>query len=314
MDDLHRSRREAHRSGARLAAAVMAALALIAVLFGLAGCGGEEEEMVEEQIPDTSEESYGVFIGVDASSFDISLFEGYDLVVVDAQELKSEQLVQLHARGHTVYSYLNVGSIEKTRDYYRDYRDLCLDRYDNWPDEYWVDVTQDKWQDFVTEDLPAEILRKDPEIDGLFLDNLDVYAHIQETRRYRKKSEETFAALTGILEAYAGKNLPVLINGADAFVSRMIEEGREDLIGGINQETVFSAILDYDRDKFGEQDEDDLKYYKTYLKTCKKAGIEVFLLEYTTDTELEETIVRYCEKNGYRYYISAHVNLIPYEE
>ena len=65
----------------------------------------------------TFEKSYGVFIGVDEYSFHIEDFDGYDLVIIDAQELRKEQLRQLHASGRTVYSYLNVGSLEKSRDY-----------------------------------------------------------------------------------------------------------------------------------------------------------------------------------------------------
>ena len=106
------------------------------------GCMGREEGLEDVVISDTSEESYGVFLGIDRKTFDISLFENYKQVVVDAQELSRDQLARLHENGHVVYSYLNVGSIENTRDYFGDYEDICLDSYDNWPDEYWVDVTQ----------------------------------------------------------------------------------------------------------------------------------------------------------------------------
>ncbi|MBP3875499.1 MAG: hypothetical protein J6E41_07375 [Lachnospiraceae bacterium] len=69
------------------------------------------------EVPDTSERSYGVFLGIDKDSFDISIFDDYEMVVIDAQELRTDQLAQLHAKGHTVYSYLNVGSSEISRDY-----------------------------------------------------------------------------------------------------------------------------------------------------------------------------------------------------
>lgn len=298
------------------------ALLLLLVILCAGGCrareegpGREESEEEgsgsEEITEDTSEESYGVFVGVDASSFRIDQFEGYDLVVVDAQELRAEQLAQLHSAGHTVYSYLNVGSLEKSRDYYRDYKGYCLDRYDNWPDEYWVDVTELEWQDFVTQDLTERILDKDPAVDGLFLDNLDVYSHLSEKRKYRDLAEDAYEALADILGSYQDQDLPVLINGADEFVTRLIEEGDQDLIRGVNQETVFSMIKDYDHDKFGAHSKEERKYYTDYLKTCKKAGLDVFLLEYTTDGELEEEIRKYCRRNGFRYYISAHVNLVP---
>lgn len=308
-------RRAAGEKRNMLTAVVLAAAVLLLAAIFLYACGGDEDE--EETPPSepqqiTSEDSYGVFLGVDAPSFRISGFEGYDLVVVDAQELRSEQLRQLHSSGHKVYSYLNVGSLEKSREYYDEYRDLTLDKYENWPDERWVDVTSPKWQSFVTQELVHRILEKDPDIDGLFLDNLDIYSHMAE--RYEKSGNdsgtgEVFDALVHILEAYHREDLPVLINGADLFVSGLISEGKEELVRGVNQENVFSLILDYDRDRFGEQEESESRVYRKYLQRCKKAGLDVFLLEYTKDSGLIEDILDYCEKNDFRFYISEHVDL-----
>ena len=84
---------------------------------------------------------------------------------------------------------------------------------------------------------------------------------MQDTKKYRSMKEDVFDALVSILETYQSAGLPVLINGADVFVSQMIEEGLEDLVPGVNQETVFSSIRDYDKDKFGEQPKSENKYY-----------------------------------------------------
>ncbi len=288
-------------------------LVLCFALSSLTGCR-REEDMEGGEISDTSKESYGVFLGVDRNSFNVDSFEGYDMVVVDAQELRKDQLAQLHAKGHMVYSYLNVGSIETNRDYYDDYRDLCLDRYENWPDEYWVDVTQKRWQEFTGSGLLKRILANDPAVDGLFLDNLDIYFHVTEKKKYRSMKEDVYESLLRILEMYEDAELPVLVNGADLFVTRLIEEEREGLIRGVNQETVFSRILDYDKDKFGEQPARENKYYTEYLDMCKDTEMDVFLLEYTADEDVEKKISRYCEKNGFRYYISKHVNLTASDE
>lgn len=297
----------------RAAACMAVLLVLCFALSSLTGCR-REEDMEGGEISDTSKESYGVFLGVDRNSFNVDSFEGYDMVVVDAQELRKDQLAQLHAKGHTVYSYLNVGSIETNRDYYDDYRDLCLDRYENWPDEYWVDVTQKRWQEFTGSGLLKRILANDPAVDGLFLDNLDIYFHVTEKKKYRSMKEDVYESLLRILEMYEDAELPVLVNGADMFVTRLIEEEREGLIRGVNQETVFSRILDYDKDKFGEQPARENKYYTEYLDMCKDTEMDVFLLEYTADEDVEKKISRYCEKNGFRYYISKHVNLTASDE
>lgn len=261
----------------------------------------------------TFEKSYGVFIGVDEYSFHIEDFDGYDLVIIDAQELREEQLRQLHASGHTVYSYLNVGSLEKSRDYYQDLKHLCLDRYDNWPDEYWVNVTDDLWAEVAGKILPAMIKEHDPDIDGLFLDNLDVYAHLQEEKKYESIAKNAYDSLAAILEAYRDQGLPVIVNGADEFVTRLIDENRQDLIRGVNQETVFTRIINYNRDWFGAAGKEQKKFYTAYLERCSGAGLDVFLVEYTKDEKLAKEIRDYCTENGYRFYISEHVNLNPSE-
>lgn len=302
---------------------VLIAAALAAVLFFLLrGCSADPDEesrkpgktgetaekTKEDPETGTSVESYGVFLGIDSRSFMISEFEGYDLVVVDAQELSAHQLAQLHLAGHTVYSYLNIGSVEKSRDYFERFEECFMGRYDNWPDEVWVDVTQQEWQDFVSVELLDRIREKDPEIDGLFLDNLDVYSRISDMED-EDMTEDAYDALVGILDNYQEEELPVMINGADLFVNRLISEGESGLIWGVNQETVFSRILNYDLDWFGKQKNKEKKTYISYLERCREAGLEVFLLEYTTNESLIKEIEQFCMENSYQYYISGHVDL-----
>ena len=308
---LNRILRRIRRNRKAFALRAGAVLLVLWVLLILMRCGRKMDREYTGQ--DTTEESYGVFLGVDATTFSMDLFEGYDMVVVDAQELRSDQLAQLHATGHTVYSYLNVGSIEESRSYFDDYSDCCLDRYENWPEEFWVDVTRPEWQKLVTEELTDRILDADPQIDGLFLDNLDIYAHVRESKKIRTAPAQVFEALCSILESYRSQDLPVLINGADVFVTELLDQGREDLILGVNQETVFSSILDYDRDRFGKQSREEREYFTDYLDRCIRAGLEVFLLEYTTDPDVEVEILEYCAEEGFRCYISGHVGLIPDE-
>lgn len=309
---------------------------LAAVFFVLGGCAksqntaetekeesgqkdesGKEEESGQKEeapVPDNSIESYGVFLGVDQESFQISDFKDYDIVVVDAQELKKEQLAQLHSTGHKVYSYLNVGSVEDSREYYERFTDLLLGRYKNWPEEDWVDVTDDRWQAFVTGDLQDMILEKDPSIDGFFLDNMDIYGHIKDTRKYQDMAEDTYDALTGILESFQDEEIPVIINGADDLVERLIKDKEASLIMGVNQETVFTRIKSYKFDKFARQEQEEQKRLTAYLKKCKKAGLEVFILEYTKDQSLAEEIREFCRKQKYHCYISEHVNLVGSEK
>ena len=45
-----------------------------------------------------------------------------------------------------VYTYLNVGSLEDFRDYYKEYEHLTIGAYENWDEEKWIDVSDKDWQ------------------------------------------------------------------------------------------------------------------------------------------------------------------------
>ena len=64
------------------------------------------------------ETNYGVFLGLDHNSGLDKLYS-YKLVVIDLQEFDKSDVDKLHSRGIKVYSYLNVGSVEEYRSYYK---------------------------------------------------------------------------------------------------------------------------------------------------------------------------------------------------
>ena len=74
---------------------------------------------------------YGVFIGTDE---DLDQFESFHTVVIDAQYFDADEIAAFKNKGHKVYSYINIGSLEKFRDYYDEYKDLSIGKYENWDD------------------------------------------------------------------------------------------------------------------------------------------------------------------------------------
>lgn len=241
---------------------------------------------------------YGVFIGVEeAEILDVSA--GYRTIVVDGLSFSAETIRALKARGQFVYSYISVGALETYRDYFARFEVLKLARYENWPNEYWVDVSDLGWGVFVVDELAKSLAEKG--VDGFFLDNFDVYALYP--------GERTAQGLTRILTGLKAYDLPILINGGDDFVEWLIDEGQGGLISGVNQEGVFSRIEDYERDLFEAQPLADRAYFTDYLERARRAGLVVYLLEYTTDPALIREIQRYCRDNGFGVYISSSVAL-----
>lgn len=240
---------------------------------------------------------YGVFLGIEKT--EIHKLDGYKTVVIEPSNFSKSDIEQVHKDGKFVYGYLNVGSIEKFRSYYKDFKSLSLGTYENWPDERWVDVTASDWQKFIVQELGKKYADKG--IDGFFIDNTDVY--------YQYPTEGTFHALCSIMRGLKGYKLKVLINGGDSFVSRCIDENiAKDLFDGINQECVFTSI-DFDNKSYGIQARDETKRYKEYLSKVKKAGLEVYLLEYGAGRSIQEMIDEYCKQNDFKYYNAESLEL-----
>ena len=102
----------------------------------------------------------------------------------------------------------------------------------------------------------------------------------------------------------------VIINSGDTFLDEYYDRNSriDNIITGINQETVFSSI-NFDTEAFGKQNSSDSKYYKSYIEKYGKKGADIYLLEYTKSKPLISKIKQYCDKKGYNYYVSDSIEL-----
>ena len=243
------------------------------------------------------EDDYGVFLNADASS--LEQLKNYDLIVIDAQYFTKSDIELLHQNGTRVYTYLNIGSIENFREYYTAYEKLTIGRYENWDEEKWVDVSYPDWQKFI-EQLSQELFEKG--VDGFFIDNCDVY--------YYAPRESIFEGLTAILQNIMTFDKAVIINGGDTYVTEYRERYGDinHIMTGVNQESVWSAI-DFDKGTFYEQTKETRDYYCKYLEACQADGMDVYLLEYTTDKKLIHKIKKYCNEHDFHFYISNSLEL-----
>ncbi len=242
--------------------------------------------------------AYGVFIGLERAH--ISRLYAYKLVVVDAQEFTKADIEKLHARGVQVYTYLNIGSIERERSYYKTYKKYTLGAYENWPGEYWMDVSKAGWRDYLVGTLGKRLA--DKKVDGFFLDNADVY--------YQYPRKAIYNGLVKIVKGLARCKKPLVINGGDTFVKKLLgaEPDVKKLIAGVNQESVLTNI-DFENKRFGRQNAEDHRYYAGYLKRCKKAGLRVYLLEYGSGPKLEADVRTFAKENGYTAFLSPGLML-----
>jgi hypothetical protein len=242
--------------------------------------------------------TWGVFIGTHLHG-NTSKIKNYKNIVIDAQNYTKSEIKKLKSGGRKVYSYLSIGSIAKYRSYYKRFRKYTLGNYDNWPDEKWIDTSKKAWQNFLVNELVPSMRKKG--VDGLWVDNTDVY--------YEYHRSSILNGLISILSRLHNKKIPIIINGGDVFVSKLISMGKARIINGVMQEEVLTRIVGYNSNKFKRQTNADRKYYEAYLKKVKRAGRTIAILEYTKSSQMRKEIINYCKKNGYSYYISDNVAL-----
>ena len=280
----------------------MGAVALLVILMFIMGCFFIKDDKVKtlekNDYGKTLEKNdYGVFLNADASS--LERFKKYDLIVIDAQYFTKKDIESLHQNGTKVYTYLNIGSVENFREYYKTYEKFTIGKYEHWDEEKWVDVSVPAWQKFI-EQLSKKLFEKG--VDGFFIDNCDVY--------YYAPRKSIFEGLTAILQNIMTLKKAVIINGGDTYVTKYREHyGAVDhIMTGVNQESVWSGI-DFDKGTFNEQTRETREYYSKYLEACKADGMEVYLLEYTTDEKLIQKIKKYCKDKNFHFYISNSLEL-----
>lgn len=280
----------------------MGAVALLVILMFIMGCFFIKDDKVKtlekNDYGKTLEKNdYGVFLNADASS--LERFKKYDLIVIDAQYFTKKDIESLHQNGTKVYTYLNIGSVENFREYYKTYEKFTIGKYEHWDEEKWVDVSVPAWQKFI-EQLSKKLFEKG--VDGFFIDNCDVY--------YYAPRKSIFEGLTAILQNIMTLKKAVIINGGDTYVTEYRERyGAVDhIMTGVNQESVWSGI-DFDKGTFNEQTRETREYYSKYLEACKADGMEVYLLEYTTDEKLIQKIKKYCKDKNFHFYISNSLEL-----
>lgn len=240
------------------------------------------------------QKEYGVFLGLNKDNIEKLAF--YKIIVLEGEEFDKDDVNNFHKNGQKVFAYLNIGALEKYRDYYNDYKKFSLGVYHDWPDERWIDVSKKEWQDFISKKA-SEYNKKG--FDGFFIDNTDVYYQYQKNKIYK--------GLITILKNLQQYDMKILINGGDIFVTKLLDEGL-DIFDGINQECVFTSI-DFKHDKYLEQSPKEHEYFVRYLEKVKACNKKVYLLEYGANKSIREKIKAYCIKKQFDYFISFDKSL-----
>lgn len=228
--------------------------------------------------------------------------EGSGIIAIEPDDYSDSEIKNIKEKEYKpLLAYLSIGTLEKERSWFEKYKKLRLQRLEDWPNEWYVDVSDPKWQKFILNRAKDLISRG---FDGFWCDNLDVY-------EYNKK-QEIFDGCKKILKELKKLGY-VMVNGGSEFFDKCMDKKVKlvNYVNGVTQEEVFSLIKDYSgKGKFGSQELEQSKWYRAYMKRLLKNGVQTFLLEYTRSDTVKKKIKNWCKKYKMTgYYISGGVNL-----
>ena len=125
---------------------------LLLVIAGAAVCVGL---IIHSSGSVDRSQEYGVFIGFEGKLEELA---EYETIVIDAQYYAPDEIAAFKEKGHTIYSYINIGALESFRDYFDRYKDMALGEYEHWDEEVWMGVSDPAWRDFIIEELAPELV------------------------------------------------------------------------------------------------------------------------------------------------------------
>ncbi len=282
------------------------ALIVIAILIVLGTVGAlfYADYMQGKKLNNIKENSYGVFTGIKPE--DMKKLEPYKTVVIEGQDFTTEDIKQLKEEGKTVYSYLNIGGIETTRSYFSKYDDLCLGFDETMTDEFYVDVTNFDWQEFIVA-MATDIAMKG--VDGFLVDNCGVYDYcvsLGDTSRI--ESGAIRDGLTEIIKGVRSTGKRIIVHGGEMYVNYCLnnEKRFKDYVAGVSREQMLTKY-DYENQTYSYVKEN--KKAMDYLEKCRSEGLKVYCLEYASKSDIVEKISKFYESKGYPYYIAPSIEL-----
>jgi endo-alpha-1,4-polygalactosaminidase (GH114 family) len=193
-------------------------------------------------------------------------YAGFDLVVVDGEEVTQAQVRKFHAAGAIVLAYVSVGTIERGRAWYRRAKRYRLDYWGDWG-EWYANVARRGFRDLIARRVAPGMLRKG--VDGLFLDNVDM---IEQHRSQRRGMRALVTRLSRAVHTRGGYLFAQ--NGASV-LSPML--GRLD---GWNREDV-GFTYDFDHRRYLRSSAAELRTAQSELRLVRARGLLTLSTSYT---------------------------------
>lgn len=264
----------------------------IAILLGLAAGPAAAGAMRPEAPPGPLDGagSWAVFYGAQAPA---AALQAPDLLVLEPDHPWRPQA--LRREGQRVLAYLSLGEVHRTRPYFGrlERAGVLAGANPNWPGAVMVDPRSRLWQEMVVSEIMPAILAKG--YDGLFLDTLDVAAHLEAQR------PGATAAMRELLSAMHARHPEALLvaNGGLALLPEAAPA-----LAGLAVESVFTDY-DFAASRYRLRAPEEANRRKeAFQALARRHGLRVFVLEYAEEPEMRRRARQLAAEAGFVPFVS----------
>ncbi|GIG60142.1 hypothetical protein Lfu02_45140 [Longispora fulva] len=188
---------------------------------------------------------------------------------------RAEEVAALKRSGKTVLAYFEIGSIENFRPEYPSVKDLVLNRWDDWPEEFFVRYWEQAWWDKVVRPRLDQAARSG--FDGVYLDTPLAYEEI-DLKTVQGESRESLGRKMADLIVRIAKYSPLLVFPQNSPELRKYS-GYTEAVDGIGMEELFFLATDKPcAESFCPEN-------LTETRALRKAGKTVLAVDYATRPE-----------------------------
>lgn len=270
-----------------------------AFLLALATASGSATDGRKARLTDAR--SFGFAIGDGTLRGDLSKrYAGFDLVVVDGESSGAEAVaaIRRNSKG-LVLAYLDVGTIEDYRGWYKAAKPYRLDYWGDWG-EWYANVNAAGFRSLMLKRVAPKMLAKG--FDGLFLDNTDM----TETHPAQKRGMRALVAGLSRLLRARGKLL-MAQNGAD------VNWPLRRFYNGINFEDV-SFSYDFDRRAYVRRGAGEVARAQREIRRYLNAGLKVTATDYVAAGKAKQARIAVrnaCSAGALPYVSDIYLKRIP---
>jgi uncharacterized protein (TIGR01370 family) len=215
-----------------------------------------------------------------APDLPIDLLGKFQRVIVEADNVKPDELQALHQAGAKVLAYVSIGEVSASRKCYSQVKPTwILGKNRVWDSEI-MDLTNPDWQQFVIQQLVAPLAAQG--YDGLFMDTLDSFQLLAKTDEARLQQANALADLLRKIHQTYPQMAFVANRGFDVMPQIA------PLLDAVLAESLY-ASWDNAHQVFKPSSAQDTEWLLQKLKGIQRQfGLEIIILDYLPPSQRAE--------------------------